>query len=198
MAEDQDDLPDQTAAGLGARVRRLREEAELTLEQLADAAGVSRAMLSKVERGEKSPTLTIVSRIAKGFNISISQLLGEKVDGSDATLSVVRRADRFVFTDAENGFERHMLAPVHAGNGLELVMHVIPPHTTAGTFPPYSGRASKHIVVEEGVLTLKVGGKEIALSVGDALFFEIHTPYEFINRGPVRCSYYVFISRTPR
>lgn len=61
---EQDDS--QIAVPLGARVRHLREEAGLTLEKPATAAGVSRATPSKMERGEKSPTINAVSRVAKG------------------------------------------------------------------------------------------------------------------------------------
>ncbi|HEU0223246.1 MAG TPA: helix-turn-helix transcriptional regulator, partial [Paracoccaceae bacterium] len=90
-------------AALGARVKRLRSQHGLTLEQLAEQSGVSRAMLSKVERGEKSPTLAIVARIARGLNISLSALLGAQPDFHDVV--AIKAAKRLTFLDPETGFE---------------------------------------------------------------------------------------------
>ncbi len=191
MAADPNEAPDPTVLLLGARVRLLREQHGMTLEQLADAAGVSRAMLSKVERGEKSPTLTIVSRIAKGFNMSLSLLLGDTPEAGP--LAVVRKNERIVFHD-EDGVERHVLSPSGLSNGIELVLHIIPPHTTLGTLLRYSTKASKYVVVQEGTLTVLVGETSVNLEVGDAMYFEIRAPYRFVNNGDVRCSYYVVIA----
>src|ERR671916_3400603 len=61
---------------LGAWVRGLRRERGLTLEELAERSGVSRAMISKVERGEKNPTLVVAAKLAEGLGITLSQLAG--------------------------------------------------------------------------------------------------------------------------
>ena len=65
---------------VGSRVKRLRSLAGMTLEEFAAQSGVSRAMLSKVERGEKASTLAIIVRIAKGLNVSMSTLMGAEPD----------------------------------------------------------------------------------------------------------------------
>lgn len=59
-------------AEVGARLKQMRIAAGLTLEELCVKSGVSRAMLSKVERGEKSPTLPVIVRIAKGLDVSLT------------------------------------------------------------------------------------------------------------------------------
>src|SRR5918992_5565509 len=61
---------------LGTRVKELRRGRGLTLEDLAERAGVSRAMISKVERGEKNPTLVVAAKVAEGLGVTISELLG--------------------------------------------------------------------------------------------------------------------------
>src|SRR5215210_2852104 len=61
---------------LGGRARGLRREKRLTLEGLAARSGVSRAMLSKVERGEKNPTLVVAAKLAEGLGVPLSRLLG--------------------------------------------------------------------------------------------------------------------------
>src|SRR5437763_16091751 len=76
---------------IGPRVRALREAMDLSLRELGERAGVSAPMLSQVERGETSPTLSVASRIAAGLELSLSQLL--PLDESEGA-TVVRRHDQ--------------------------------------------------------------------------------------------------------
>src|SRR5438309_3458253 len=76
---------------IGARVRALRESSSLSLRELAQRSGVSAPMLSQVERGETSPTLTLAARIAAGLELRLSQLLRLDEDGA---VTIVRAAQR--------------------------------------------------------------------------------------------------------
>src|SRR6266581_1974920 len=78
-------------AVIGARVKALREASELSLRDLAARSGVSAPMLSQVERGETSPTLTVAARIASGLELRLSQLLRLDEDGA---VTIVRAAER--------------------------------------------------------------------------------------------------------
>src|SRR3954462_9719691 len=70
-------IVDSVSSGqFGVRVRGLRRERGLSLEALASRSGVSRAMLSKVERGEKTPTLVVAAKVAEGLDVTLSQLVG--------------------------------------------------------------------------------------------------------------------------
>src|SRR5947209_13803089 len=75
------------AAVIGARVRALRESSSLSLRDLAERSGVSAPMLSQVERGETSPTLTVANRIAAGLELRLSQLLSLAEDGAVTVVS---------------------------------------------------------------------------------------------------------------
>ncbi len=79
------------AAAIGQRVRALREAMRLSLRDLAERSGVSAPMLSQVERGETSPTLSVAARIAGGLDLSLSQLL--RLDEGGA-VTVVRASER--------------------------------------------------------------------------------------------------------
>src|ERR1700731_514762 len=81
--------PSQTL--IGARVKALRESSSLSLRELAQRSGVSAPMLSQVERGETSPTLTVANRIAAGLELRLSQLLRLDEDGA---VTIVRAAER--------------------------------------------------------------------------------------------------------
>ncbi|MBA2442028.1 MAG: helix-turn-helix transcriptional regulator, partial [Rubrobacter sp.] len=75
---------------LGARVRGLRRGARMTLEELSERAGVSRAMVSKVERGEKNPTLVVAAKVAEGLGVTLSRL----IEAGDERRVVVVPRDR--------------------------------------------------------------------------------------------------------
>src|SRR5918998_4478443 len=88
---------------LGARVKELRRRRGLTLEDLAERAGVSRAMISKVERGEKNPTLVVAAKVAEGLGVTIAELLGVK---ERREVVVISREGGVTMRDPGRGVER--------------------------------------------------------------------------------------------
>jgi transcriptional regulator with XRE-family HTH domain len=176
---------------LGKQVRHFRTRAQFSLFDLAELSGVSRAMLSKVERGEKSPTLAIIARIAGGLNMSLSDLMGAEPDQAD--LSLIPFAQRIVFNDPETGFQRQMLSPSHLWNGVEFLLHRIPPGQSSGILSAYKVPTEKYLVVTEGTLTVQIGEKRYPIRKGDSFYFEIKSSYLFINEGTVPCEYYLVI-----
>src|SRR5215218_2863238 len=116
------DMVDEVASGrLGERVRELRRERGLTLDGLAGRSGVSRAMISKVERGEKNPTLVVAAKVAEGLGVSLSQLVGVE---ERREVVVVPRERRMIMRDPETGFERQLLSP--SFGGIEFIKNVVP------------------------------------------------------------------------
>ncbi len=192
-AADPGDAIDELAQVFGAQVRRLRDAADMTLEQLAQRSGVSRAMLSKVERGEKSPTIGIATRIAHALDASLSELIG----GSDTRGKVVvmRRDRRPVFRDPETGFERHIVSPAPGGTRVELLFHHLPAGASTGFLPAYPLGTEKHVAVTEGELVVVIDGAEHRLGTGDALFFQANVDHRFDNRTAAPCGYFLVVSR---
>ena len=176
---------------LGVRARDLRKDRGLTLDELAAASGVSRAMISKLERGEKNPTLVIAARLAEGLGVSLSRLAGVE---ERREVVVVPREKRPVLRDPETGFERQSLSPTFAGRGVEFLRNVVPEGSTSGDFPPHRKGVEEHLVVERGQLEAALGGETYLLREGDALFFEADVPHRFENVGRGECSYYLVIS----
>lgn len=175
---------------LGERVRTMRRGAGLTLDELAERAGVSRAMLSKVERGEKNPTLVVAARISEGLGVTLTQLIETEKRGS---VVVLPRAGRRVMRDPETGFERQAISPNPGGRGVELVYNVVPEGSTSGEFPPHRKGVEEHVVVERGRLRAVLGGEEHVLETGDAVYFEADVPHRFDNTGEGECGYYLVI-----
>jgi transcriptional regulator with XRE-family HTH domain len=175
--------PPTDPAAVGSRVRALREAMGFSLRDLADRSGVSAPMLSQVERGETSPTLSIASRIAGGLDLSLSQLL--RLDEGDA-VTVVRRADRAAGGTRSRGHSYEVLTPPIPGQRAEVSLHVLAPAAlTAGADDPpmHEPGARETAVVLEGAVRLHCDGAAHDLEAGDSVTFDSDLPHRFENPG---------------
>src|SRR5690349_4207921 len=103
---------------LAATVRRAREARGLSVAALAEASGVSRAMIAKVERDDAQPTAALLGRLSGALGLTLSELVAQ-AERSDAT-RLARAADQPTWTDPATGYVRRAISP-HAGGPLELV-----------------------------------------------------------------------------
>ncbi len=179
------------AERLGVRIRDLRQQRKLSLDALARRSGVSRAMLSKLERGENNPTLVVAVKIAKALGATLSQLIGVE---ERQNVIIIPKEQRTVFRDPETGFERQLLSPTFEERGIEFVRHVIPEDSTSGTVPSHGRGSHKYLVVEQGKLKVTLDTTEYCLEQGDAFYFDAGVRQRFDNVGKGICSYYLVIS----
>ncbi|WP_225773606.1 helix-turn-helix domain-containing protein [Inquilinus sp. Marseille-Q2685] len=184
------------ASAFGDRVRTLREQKTLTLEQLSRLSGVSRAMLSKIERGEKSPTIGVAKQIAHALGASFSSLVGDEAPTRRA-FALVTKDQRQVFRDPETGFERSLLSPNMPGMTVEVVLHHLPANTSTGRSPPHPSGTGKHVVVSRGHVVVATPDDETVLNEGDCLYFEADVEHWFENRTSGPAEYYLIISAPP-
>jgi transcriptional regulator with XRE-family HTH domain len=172
---------------LGQRIREERMRQEWSLDDLAASSGVSRSMLSAVERGAKAPTILVLHRIATGLGSNVTRLLGEE---RAAPVIVLRREEQDVARDP-SGWERRNLAPVLPGVDFELMRTTIPPGVDAGEFPPHPPGSREYVAVEQGTLDLTVAGAVYLLHEGDSIYYEGECRHAFANPGPETCVYYL-------
>jgi transcriptional regulator with XRE-family HTH domain len=172
---------------LADRMKDLREARRWTLREAAEKTGVSKSMLSKIERGTTSPTATILGRLAEGFGMSISQFVGGELRRGDVVL--FPREDQPVFRVPTTGFERRSLSPVtHHGGAVDFCVNVLPPGQSSGTFPAHHAGVEEVLVVASGLLRLHLGDAMYELRAGDAVFYRAHVSHRFDNpseREPV-------------
>ena len=179
----------------GARVREARSRQGLTLEELAAAAGVSRATLSNLERGEHSPSLNAATDVARALGVSLAQLLGEEERRPTVTIPA---GERLVFHDERTGIDRHLLSPAFAGRGIEWIRVTLPPGAATDDLQPYHPAIDKYVLVEEGALRMVVGAASYPLGVGDAFYFRADILHRFENAGPGECIYLAVLDYAPR
>jgi transcriptional regulator with XRE-family HTH domain len=119
---------------LGQAIRQRRTERKLTLEQLSALSGVSRAAISKIERGQSSATSPVLGKLAEALDLSISQLIGGP--RIQAVLRIPRDRQP-VSSEASSGFERRSLSPLYLGRGIDFVINHLPPKARTGPFPSH-------------------------------------------------------------
>ncbi len=184
-------------AQLAARLKTERESRGWTIAQLAQRAGVSSSMISKIERGDSSPTAALLGRLSAAFGLTLSQLL-TRAEGGGGRVS--RADDQPVWTDPQNGFVRRLVTP-EAGEAtrLELVRATLPPGVSVG-YPAqaYAFIEDQQIVCLEGVLTFTQGEVASTLAAGDGLRLGAPADCIFENRGQQPCSYLIALLRSAR
>jgi XRE family transcriptional regulator, regulator of sulfur utilization len=166
---------------VGPRVRALREGMDLSLRDLAERSGVSAPMLSQVERGETSPTLSVAGRIAAGLELTLSQLL--RLDESDG-VTVVRASDRLGVERGGHSYE--VATPALPGQRAELTIHALDPGAATGgpDDPPMHEPGSReNALVTEGRVRLVCDREAYDLEEGDAVTFDADLPHHFENPG---------------
>lgn len=178
---------------LGLRLQDLRRGANLTLDGLAEATGISRATLSRVERGETSATAQILGKLASVYGRSTSRLLAD-IETNPARL--IPAAEQSVWTDPETGFRRRMVSPPAAGNAAEVLECLIPVGVTiAYDAAPVIG-LEQHLYMLAGRLDLTEDGTTHALQPGDSLRFHLTGgPTRFFAPGPDAARYVLVLVR---
>jgi transcriptional regulator with XRE-family HTH domain len=179
---------------IGARVKALREASGLSLRDLAARTGVSAPMLSQVERGETSPTLTVAARIASGLELQLSQLLRLDEAGS---VTVVRASQRQRGGSARRGHRFEVMTAGQPGQRAELSRHTLAPGgaTGAADDPPMHEPGSRETaLVEQGAVVLVCDGQRHKLAEGDCVTFDADLPHHFENPTDADAAFLAVVS----
>jgi transcriptional regulator with XRE-family HTH domain len=148
-------------------------------------------MISRVERGEASPTAMLLGKLSGAFGLTLSQLL---VGAEDAGRRLARVADQDVWRDPASGYMRRALSPP-ASAGVELVEVVLPAGAEVA-FPAGSySFIRQQMWVLEGTLTFWDGDERFDLQAGDCLALGAPAPGRFVNHGAEPVRYLVVVAR---
>lgn len=177
---------------IASRLLALRQAQGLSLAALAEVSGVSKAMISKVERAESSPTAMILGRLAAGLGVPLAQLLTE--EDKDAGRRLRKKADQEVWRDPEAGYLRRQVAERGTGEGAEMV-EVELPRSTRVAYPRWTGQPYRQrLWLVEGGLRIDYGDEVFELEPGDCLDFGVDRPLVFKTLGRSGCRYLLVIS----
>ena len=178
---------------LAGRLRDLRTARGLTLEGLADRSGVSRSMISLIERGESSPTAQVLDKLSVALGVTLASLFAEAPHASASPLR--RRGAQEPWRDPTTGYVRRNLSPPGFPSPIELVEVILPP----GARVVYDTGARSPVVeqqvwVIEGEVDLTVGETVHALAAGDCLAMRVDRPVAFHNGAGTAARYLVALT----
>lgn len=177
--------------GIANRLRLEREVRNWSLSELAERSGVSKTMISKIERGEASPTAALLGRLSGAFGLTLSMLLARAEDTGSRLL---RLHDQPQWRDPATGYLRKQVSP--SGNiPMELTEVSLPPGKEVA-FPASSYAFIRQILwVLDGALTFVEGDAVHELSAGDCLALGPPADCLFRNSTPQPCRYLVAVLR---
>lgn len=178
-------------ARIAARVSELRTARGLTLDALAGASGVSRSMISLIERGEASPTAVVLEKLATGLGIALAALFDAPAAVPDP---VSRRADQITWRDPASGYVRRNLSPAGYPSPIQIVEVSFPP----GARVAYETGARpsalhQQVWVLEGSIAVTFGDERFDLTAGDCLAMMLDRPITYHNATSEPARYAVAI-----
>ncbi len=179
----------QTGAGAGApitelgmRLRHARLAQEMTLKQLAQKAGCSESLLSKLENDVAAPSLAMLHRLASALDTSISDLMAASWATDVPILKPEqRRRKRFLHRNKKGGIELENLTYHHKGGLLQGNIHIIEPGVASDGQIEHYGEEMGYVL--EGEMELYLGGDTYQLSAGDSFYFPSQVPHGYRNTG---------------
>ena len=168
------------------RVASLRKARKLTLDQAAQATGVSRSMLSQIERGEANPTLAMSFRIAEGLGVHIAQLVGENWGGP--VIEVVARDDaKSIYRDSD-GCRLRTLSQLHLEKDIEFYELILDAGASLDSQAHHRG-TRELLTVAQGEIEISVNNNKRVLRAGDTAQYPADTDHIIANQGsaPAQC-----------
>ena len=180
---------------IAERVRNLRSARGLTLEALADRSGVSRSMISLIERGEISPTAVLLERLATGLNVPLAALFDVP---SASREPIARRADQPRWRDPASGYIRRNVSPAGFPTPIQIVEVEFPRGArVAFDTGVRDSRVHQQVWILEGAIEVTVGDDHHELEKGDCLAFVLDRPVTFGNPTNKAARYAVVIVSEP-
>jgi transcriptional regulator with XRE-family HTH domain len=184
-------IVDSLDSAIAARIRGERTARRWSLDDLAERSAVSKAMISKIERAEASPTAALLGRLSAAFGLTLSALVAET---EAPHRGPVRAADQPLWRDPATGYIRRQVA-ASSTIPIELVEVDLPPGASV-SFPAASYRAMSHVIwVLAGRLTFVEGEVTHDLSPGDSLEFGPPADCTYRNDSAAACRYLVVLLR---
>jgi transcriptional regulator with XRE-family HTH domain len=163
---------------LGSRVKHLRATRGWSLEALAAASGVSRSMLSQIEREQANPTLAVTLRIARAFGLSLGELL--EVPGAASAVTVIRAADRAFHYRSDKDCQIRTLSPLNLEKDVEFYEIRLEGGGALRSAPHFEG-TREFVTVQKGAARIESAGDNETLEAGDSASYRADVPHAIIN-----------------
>lgn len=182
---------------IAGRVRELRDGQGFSLDTLAERSGVSRSTISLIERGQSSPTATVLDKLATALSVTLASLFEDSGSPAAEPSPMARAAEQPVWTDPTSGYVRRNLSPAQRSP-----IQMVEVHFPAGQRVAYDTSAREaeihqQIWMIEGVMEMTVGETPWRLETGDCLSMRLDCPMIFHNPTQAPARYLVALATVP-
>jgi transcriptional regulator with XRE-family HTH domain len=167
---------DELTAHIAGTLARLRSEGRMSLDEMARLTGVSRSMLRQIERGESSPTIATLWKIANGLKVSFTSLIGE---GRPA-VSVMDNRRKGPLTEGPAGYRLYPLYPLEQDRKFEVYFVEIDPGGSLSA-DGHQGGVEEYIFVSAGTLSLGVGDASYTVKRDQSVRFNASVAHRYAN-----------------
>jgi len=174
-------LPPAQPPRVGAALAALRQQRGLSLDELSRQAGVSKSMLSQIERHQANPTVAVVWRLATALGVAVGELLGEARPAAPLLATVPAHATP-TLTSPDGKCELRILGPIELAGQFEWYALTVQPGGTLASQPHEPG-SREHLSVQAGALEVKAGGESARLRHGETARYAVDVPHSIHNPG---------------
>jgi len=174
---------------IGRRLAARRAALGLSLEAVAARTEVSRAMISRVERGEVHASAVVLDRLCGGLGITLSALFAR-----ETASPLARRAEQPVWRDPESGYVRREVAPAGTGSPVRIVEVEFPAGAEVCLGRSRHRAIEQHVWVLAGEIEIALPDASHRLAAGDCLYMRPDAGITFRNAGPAPARYAVVIA----
>jgi transcriptional regulator with XRE-family HTH domain len=187
---------DDVSARVALAIKLRRGQMGLSLRDLASLSGISASMISDIERGAKSPTISTLDTLARALGLPISAL-ADRAAPLASRIHVVRAFERPNYTDAKSGAKRDSFGPTLPGSKVEFLSYAVPPRKVAGPFAAHAAGTIEHMHLAAGSIRAVFGSEAVTLEAGDSCTCFADAAHRFDNReGKVEALIYIVVERT--
>jgi transcriptional regulator with XRE-family HTH domain len=162
------------------RVKELRKSRGWSLDTLSKACGVSRSMLSQIERGETNPTLAVTFRIAQAFGMPMGEFVA--LPNVSSSVNIIRAQDHAFHYRSDKDCRIRTLSPLHLEKDVEFYEVQLQPGGALRSAAHYEG-TREFLTVQKGRIQLESGADSDRLNVGDSASYRADLPHAIINAG---------------
>jgi transcriptional regulator with XRE-family HTH domain len=178
------------AGVIGRNLRRIRTRQGFSLERLASASGVSRAMLSQIERGRSVPTIGLLWKVARAVGVPFSALTS---DGLTSGTTVLRAGAAKVLASSDGSFTSRALFPAGLDRRVEFYKLTLAPRAIEIAVPHAPGTL-ENLTVVAGEVEIQVAEQSHRLQTDDAILFEADVAHQYRNLGDEKAVMYLVMS----
>ncbi len=176
---------------IGVNVKRQRSEQKMSLDKLAEASGVSKAMLSQIESAKVNPTIATMWKIAHALKVDFNLLLkgkGEKV----RKFEINRHEDLTTLDADEEGVHINVLSPITLAEDLELYILTFQPESILSSSPHYPD-TEEFLTVLDGEIEVTAGKNSTILKKNDVLIYQCDVNHSIKNLSPKESKVYLVV-----